>query len=41
MFHRYLGKGVLTAVKNIKNIIKPALVGKNPVNQKEIDDLMV
>jgi enolase len=27
---RYLGKGVLKAVKNVNEIIKPALVGKNP-----------
>ena len=27
---RYLGKGVLLAVKNVNETIKPALVGKNP-----------
>jgi enolase len=26
---RFLGKGVLTAIKNVHEIIKPALVGKN------------
>lgn len=27
--NRYLGKGVLNAIKNIETIIKPALVGKD------------
>jgi enolase len=38
---RYLGRGVLQAVKNIENIIAPALVGKNVENQNEIDELML
>jgi enolase len=38
---RFLGKGVLTAVKNIKQIIRPALIGKNVTDQVEIDRLMV
>jgi len=36
-----MGKGVSQAVKNIKEIIAPALLGKDPTQQKEIDDLMV
>ena len=38
---RYLGKGVRKAVRNINNIIAPRLINKNPVNQKEIDSLMI
>lgn len=37
----YMGKGVLQAVKNVNEIIAPALIGKDPRNQKEIDDFMV
>ena len=35
------GKGVLKAVKNIEKHIKPELIGKNVLNQAEIDQLMV
>merc|ERR1712113_920654 len=35
------GKGVSTAVKNVKTIIGPALLGKNPSDQVAIDRLMV
>lgn len=38
---RYLGKGVLTAVNNVNNIIGPALIGKDPTDQQGIDDYMV
>ncbi len=38
---RYFGKGVLKAVENINNIIAPALAGKNPLKQEEIDKLMI
>lgn len=38
---RYLGKGVLKAVDNVKKIIAPELIGKNPREQEEIDYLMV
>ena len=38
---RYNGMGVLKAVKNVNEIIAPKLVGKDPSNQKEIDDLMI
>ena len=37
---RYLGKGVLRAIENINNIIKPAIVGKDIKSQEEIDSLM-
>lgn len=38
---RYLGKGVLKAVHNVNEIIKPALIGKDALNQKEIDTIMI
>ncbi len=38
---RFGGKGVLTAVANITNKIAPALVGKNPLHQQEIDATMI
>ena len=37
---RYHGLGVLNAVDNINNIIKPALVGRECV-QNQIDDLLI
>ena len=38
---RYLGKGVLKAVKNVNEIIRPKLIGMEVKNQKEIDDMMI
>lgn len=38
---RMNGKGVLTAVNNINNIIGPQVIGKDPSQQFEIDQLMV
>ena len=39
---RYLGKGVQTAVKNVIDVIAPALVGQVDVNrQREIDDRLL
>jgi len=38
---RYGGKGVLTAVANIHNIIAPALMGKDASDQKAIDAEMI
>jgi len=35
------GKGVQNAILNVNNIIAPKLKGKDPENQKEIDDLMI
>lgn len=34
-------RGVSKAIANVNDIIAPALVGKDPVNQKEIDGLML
>ncbi len=39
--HRFNGKGVLNAVKNVNDVIRPALLGKNVVEQKALDELMV
>jgi enolase len=38
---RYLGKGVLKAVKNVNETIAPKLVGMDPSQQAEIDRLMI
>lgn len=38
---RYKGKGVLDAVANINNIIKVNLIGKNALNQRDIDYTMI
>lgn len=38
--NRYHGKGVLKAVDNVNNIIKPAIIGKK-VNVLNIDDIMI
>jgi len=38
---RFSGKGVLKAVENVNTIIAPALIGKDPGKQKEIDRLMI
>jgi enolase len=38
---RYLGKGVLKAIANVNDIIAPALLGKNPTEQAELDNLML
>jgi enolase len=38
---RYLGKGVLTAVKNVNNIIAPQLIGKDSSKQQELDRFMI
>ncbi|MFW9929649.1 MAG: phosphopyruvate hydratase, partial [Candidatus Thorarchaeota archaeon] len=38
---RLLGKGVLKAVKNINDIIKPKVVGHNPADQENIDKIML
>ncbi len=37
---RYGGKGVLKAIENVLNIIKPALVGKQ-INQSEVDKTLI
>ncbi len=38
---RYLGKGVLKAVANINDTIKPALLGMDALSQAKIDQLML
>ncbi len=38
---RYLGRGVLKATGNVNGVIGPALVGKDPGDQREIDTLMI
>ena len=38
---RYMGKGVLKAVNNVNNIIKPRIIGMNVENQKSIDELLI
>ena len=38
---RYSGKGVQTAVKNIRTVIAPKLIGKNVTRQSNIDKLMI
>ena len=38
---RYLGKGVETAVDNVNNIIAHELIGRDSLNQKEIDKLLI
>ena len=39
--NRYKGKGVLKAVKNINEVIAPALMGKNALDQEVIDRTMI
>lgn len=38
---RYLGKGVLNAVYNVNNIIKPYLIGRQASDLRGIDDIMI
>ncbi len=38
---RYLGKGVLKAVDAVNSKIAPALLGQDPVNQRELDRIMI
>ncbi|MDO9534242.1 MAG: phosphopyruvate hydratase [Bacillota bacterium] len=38
---RYMGKGVLTAIQNIREKIYPGLKGKNAMDQGEVDRIMV
>jgi enolase len=38
---RYLGKGVLTAVDNVNEIIAPEVIGMNVLDQVGIDQLMI
>src|SRR5947207_5082646 len=38
---RYLGRGVLKAVKNVNDVIGPKLAGQSAENQKAIDQLLI
>ncbi|MDP4099464.1 phosphopyruvate hydratase [Paenibacillus sp. P96] len=38
---RYLGKGVLQAVKNVNEVIAPEIIGMNAIDQLEIDKTMI
>ncbi|MCK5862251.1 MAG: phosphopyruvate hydratase [Candidatus Hydrogenedentes bacterium] len=38
---RYVGKGVLKAVKNINNVLAPELIGLDAVDQRELDKTMI
>ena len=38
---RFLGQGVLKARDNVINIIKPAILGKEPFNQEQIDQVLI
>ena len=38
---RYMGKGVLIAVANINDTIKPLLLGKDAAAQRELDKIMI
>ncbi len=38
---KFMGKGVLTAVKNVNEIIAPKLMGKSVFDQRSIDHLML
>lgn len=39
--NRMAGKGVITAVNNINQVIAPQLIGKDPTQQNEIDQLLI
>ncbi len=38
---RYMGKGVQKAVKNVNDVIGPAVVGREVVDQRSLDQLMI
>lgn len=38
---RFAGKGVLKAVENVNQVLGPAIVGKDPTNQQDIDNTLV
>jgi enolase len=39
--NRYMGLGVLKAVDNVNNIIKPALINQDSLDQQAIDQIMI
>ncbi len=38
---RYLGMGVMKAANNVNDIISRKLIGKSPLNQREIDEILI
>ncbi len=38
---RFIGKGVMTAIRNVNDIIGPRLAGRDPTQQREVDTLML
>ncbi len=38
---RFYGKGVLKAVDNVNNILSQAVIGKDPSQQREIDNILI
>ena len=36
-----MGKGVTTAIKNINEVIAPQLIGKDPLKQTEVDQVLI
>ena len=38
---RFGGKGVLKAAANVNEVIAPKLIGKNPLKQRKLDELMI
>ncbi len=40
-YKRYRGLGVLKACKNVETVITPALIGKDPREQRAIDEIMI
>jgi enolase len=38
---RYMGKGCLTAVANVNDVLGPAMIGQNPTEQNTLDELMI
>lgn len=39
--NRYMGKGVLTAINNVNNILKHSLIGMEPYDQQKIDQTLI
>ena len=38
---QYNGKGVSKAIENINNVLAPLIIGKNPCDQSEIDNILI
>jgi enolase len=38
---KFMGKGVMKAVNAVNDVIAPALIGKDPTDQRAIDDMMI